>query len=207
MMQNVIGMSLTAGMSGVPQSLQLVLLFPYTSGMRFVHHCLRKGGYAEVDKVYKRAPRSTEEILHPEKYGSGKAEFITFSDADFSADLSSGESIKYRDTLGEFVISTLLGTYINDKIKVTEASAGWGGDRVVIIREGNARSYRLLWKSNWDSERDAEEFYTLLVAALTARFAGKDFSHLDRGVDAGAGRSFKGQREVTRVTLQVRWPA
>ncbi len=206
MMQNVLGMSLTTGASGVPQSLQMMLLFPYTSGLRFAHHLLRRGSYAEINKAFIRPPRSTEEILHPEKYEAGRADFITFNESDFSADLLPGEVIKYRDTLGEFQISLLLGSFISDKFSAADAAAGWAGDRIVIAAQAEATSYVLVWKTNWDSERDAREFQEALIKTFKARFPGIDFSSLEQGVDAGHGRLYKLTRAGLVLTLKIHWP-
>ena len=66
MLQNIIGASMMAPMANVPSSLQNLLIFPYTSGLRFAHEFLKDGGYKRLDKIFRSPPRSTEEILHPE---------------------------------------------------------------------------------------------------------------------------------------------
>ena len=76
MLQSVISASMVAGMGKVPKTLQSMLIFPYTSGLRFAHELLRKGGYKQIDQAFNKPPRSTEEILHPEKYFHPKKDFI-----------------------------------------------------------------------------------------------------------------------------------
>ncbi len=164
LLQNALGASISAGFSGVPQSLQLFLLFPYSSGLRFAHSKLRQGGYAAINKIFSTPPRSTEEILHPEKYGAA-VDFIEFKDEDLlAASGAPSGKIHYRDTYGEFAISVLLGNFIQNKLRATDASNGWGGDKVGIVDQ------KIVWLTNWDSEKDAREFQELFNETLTQRF-------------------------------------
>lgn len=166
-MQNVLGIAMMANASGVPQSMQSLLVFPYTSGLRFAHVLLQKGGYPEIDKAFKKVPRSTEEVLHPEKYFTDKADYKEFSDADFAAEQrATGNPVVYRDTLGEFAISALLGMYATDKSTAAQAAAGWGGDRVVVLRSADKSKRTIVWKIAWDTERDRDEFVTLFKDSL-----------------------------------------
>ena len=174
MLQNVIGGAFASSMASVPLSLQLTLLFPYTSGLRFVHTLLRKGGYAEVDNAFRASPRATTEILHPERYLSHQLVIKEFTDAELAAG-HAGEVV-YRDTVGEFAISTLLAMFLPDKGEAIEAAKGWAGDRLVVL-EGDASKpdgkmpITFLWRLAWESERDAEEFYSAYQKALKQRYA------------------------------------
>lgn len=47
------------------------LLFPYVEGARFACSLFREGGWEAVDAAYGDLPRSSAEILFPERYGSG----------------------------------------------------------------------------------------------------------------------------------------
>lgn len=152
MFQNVAGSAMMPSLREVPESLKLMLMFPYTSGLRFAHELLKKGGYKEIDKAFKSPPRSTEEILHPEKYGlEPDFKIVKAQKAD---DI---RKIKFEDTLGEFAISALLATHEPNKTTVVNASKGWGGDRVAILEDGNGVQ-TALWRINWDTQKDLEEF-------------------------------------------------
>lgn len=59
------------GLSGVPHFLARSLLFPYVEGARFACALHREGGWEAVDAAYRELPRSTAEILFPDRYGSG----------------------------------------------------------------------------------------------------------------------------------------
>ena len=169
MLQNIVGLKLMAASSGVPESLQMMLIFPYTSGFRFVHTLLRKGGYNEVNKAFKRLPRSTEEILHPELYFKSDPSFITIESADLAKDLPDPTAhLIYQDTLGEFAISVLLSEHLKNKQAAVEAARGWGGDRVAVFESGARKS--VVWRTHWDTPKDADQFYAAMLESLNARF-------------------------------------
>jgi hypothetical protein len=154
-LQNSLGTFMMPGLSQVPLSLKLMLLFPYSSGLRFAHEGLKRNGYLAINQMFKSPPKSTEEILHPEKYFGNKVDFKELP----IPSLKEGE-ILFKDTLGEFSISALLATHVADKDKVARAAAGWGGDRVVLIGQG-AIHKQAIWHIAWDSTADAAEFCSL----------------------------------------------
>lgn len=173
MLQNLISSSLVAGMSNVPQSLQMMLIFPYTSGLRFAHALLESGSYAAIDKAFKRPPRSTEEILHPQKYLSAQADFEKFDPQSLRPkEVSTSISSSYQDSLGEFVISTLLAGGTVDKNVAALAAAGWAGDEVAVFDDTAAAKRYVVWKTKWDSASDAEEFFELYVTLLSRLYSG-----------------------------------
>jgi len=160
MLQNVVGASMMDGFAEVPESLQKMVLFPYISGLRFAHNLLQKGGYEEINRALKNPPRSTEEILHPEKYFKAEPDFIVFSDKDMLIDETLKKAkVVFDDTFGEFMISALLGAHSDDKGRAARTAVGWGGDRIMLF-QGDTEDHRVLvWRLNWDSVQDAQDFY------------------------------------------------
>ena len=156
MLQTVLGKFFDFNLSSAPTVLVANLIFPYTSGLRFVHNFLKGKDYKEIDKLFQRPPRSTEEILHIEKYLQEEPDFITFSDEDvFKKFTITPQKVLYRIVVGEFNISALLkGLGIKNNIEV---ATGWGGDQVLVIEQDNAK--KILWLTAWDSEEDAKEFF------------------------------------------------
>lgn len=173
LLANVVGASILAGSYNIPLGLQLLLVFPYTSGLRFTHQKLVKGGYSQLDQVFKNPPRSTEEILHPEKYEKARPDFLVFTDQDVLTTFSKAEvEIFYGDTLGEFLISVVLSSCLEDRSEAALAARGWGGDRIVLAKQDRAdQSANLaLWKINWDSEDDAKRFTEALLSGWQRRY-------------------------------------
>lgn len=182
--QSVMSLGMTASIQSIPETLQLLLVFPYTSGLRFAHTLLKEGGYNRVNEAFKNPPRSTEEILHPEKYLESKPDFVEISDEELGFEKGSG----YRDTLGEFPISAYLAMHSKDKVAATAAAAGWGGDRVAVSKDGK----RLVWKIYWDTEKDAKEFSQMIERVKESAFPDLKFTKEgDTFIGSGTNRKAK----------------
>jgi hypothetical protein len=173
LMQNITGAMISSNLALSPPALQAILIFPYVSGLNFAHQLLRKGGYAEVDTAFRKLPRSTEEILHPEQYFLGKKGFqdLPLPLPPKGSAFSRSKAV-FDDRLGEFVISTLISSY-SGPLTASTAAAGWGGDRIAFYRGNSTEQYLLLWNTHWDSEKDAVEFFEALRGAYEKRFSMK----------------------------------
>src|SRR3712207_1264937 len=55
-----------------PRVLREQMLFPYLQGMMWVAQVYKEGGWGAVSAVYKNLPKSTEQVLHAEKYASNE---------------------------------------------------------------------------------------------------------------------------------------
>lgn len=165
--QNVLGSGIFKQGGGVPQSLYAMLIFPYTSGLRFVHSVLQESDYEGLERVFLNPPRSTEEILHPEKYRAKQPDFTIPSIESLT---KSGERVIFSDVVGEFGVSASLMLWLKDKKELREVSAGWGGDRIALLQDGATGTRRILWWSLWDTESDAVDFYKAFQGSLEQRF-------------------------------------
>lgn len=63
-------------LTALPHYVQRSLLFPYEEGMAFVSHLEARGGWELVDAAYTRTPRTSLEILEPERYLTGQTEVV-----------------------------------------------------------------------------------------------------------------------------------
>jgi hypothetical protein len=155
-----------------PKSLQMMLLFPYTSGFRFVHTALRKGGYKEVDKILNKLPKSTAEILHPELYFSNQ-NFYTFSEQELRADYIMANFTRvYQDTIGEFGLSALFTNLIGVRSEISRLTSNWFGDKLILFKREDSKEHFLVWKIKVKSEVGAKELYNFYLAALDTRYPG-----------------------------------
>ena len=153
-------------MQGVPESIKGMLMFPYTSGLRFAHAALRRGGYTVLDTVYGKLPSTTREILHPEEYFEGSVPVSIPSDAELT-----DERVLYSDVIGEFGISSLFAGSSKLKLDGVTAAVGWIGDRAVLIQsEGGKPITR--WLLRWETSHDAAEFCQAYKHLLEKRFGG-----------------------------------
>ena len=158
----------------VPAFMQERFKFPYLDGSSFVLFLKQQGGWKAVNRAHQNPPRSSEEILHPEKYENG-------TDPPRLPDLSDlavkGYDPVFEDTLGEFGIRILLSG-ANRKLAADRA-AGWGGDRAAVFERRKGGGLLLVWVTEWDTPADAAEFMDGMEEVLDRRTSGERIRHLE----------------------------
>lgn len=148
-------------LSEAPAYFRDSLLFSYFQGYAFAVAVRQKGGQALLDHAFRKdPPRSTEQILHPEKWLGRRDNPVTFVWPDLARELPGATRIAEGD-LGELGIKILLREALGDAARATAAAEGWGGDRFAVYslkKRGEKEGSRLLaWITEWDSEADAAE--------------------------------------------------
>ncbi|MHC1565743.1 MAG: hypothetical protein ACXQS6_05440 [Candidatus Syntropharchaeales archaeon] len=134
------------------RTLEAFRTFSHTRGKFFVTQLYNEGGGWElVNEAYRNPPRTTEMIMHPDKYTKGE-EGVNMSAPDLLLD---GWNMTINDTMGELFIRTMLADHIKSSNASTSAS-GWGGDRLVLYQ--NETDYLFCFNISWDSPMDADEF-------------------------------------------------
>lgn len=192
-------------MDTAPGAVGVSLVFPYLAGEAFVQALRDEGGWKAVDAAYANLPQSTEQIMHPEKYLAGEAP-VDVQIPDLAAALGEGWEFVVDDTMGELNIALLLadlepGEGISSfsgqmdlPVPALNAAAGWGGDRYALW--GDGASEVLVWKTAWDTERDASAFLRALAQHDQRRFGGVF------GNDGAAGLSLVGDGDGEAVRLR-----
>lgn len=150
-----------------PAVIRQQLLFPYVSGLDFIQ-VRWAGADGRVPPLGDALPLTTEQILHPERWGA--PEVAPPAPLDFSVAASGEWSEVYSDGLGEVDIRILLREFLSDRDRADAAAAGWDGD-VYRLLEGPGGEV-LVWVSRWDSESEATEFARAMERALEARYRG-----------------------------------
>ena len=133
------------------------LLFPYTAGQAFILPIQTAGGWSAVDDLYDDLPRSTEQILHPDKYRSGEEPVAVQLPATLAADMDEGWTETAQDTFGEFQLGVWLRESGLRASDAAAAAAGWGGDRLAVLN-GPDESWAVVMRSTWDTDADASAF-------------------------------------------------
>jgi len=128
------------------------LFFPYVEGTAYVRRTFKKGGWKEVDRLWKNPPRSTSEILHDGLRFDPAADLLT---ADGAKLAPAGSRYLYSDTLGEWTVRFLLRRTLPQD-EADEAAAGWRGDRIAFYGSGSAIAY--LWRTRFEGPAAAERF-------------------------------------------------
>ena len=134
------------------------LLFPYLAGAEFMLWW-GKSPFADTLPYGPRMPRSTEQIMHPERYERGDQPIdIQFSDTVPGS---------YEDVLGEFDIRLLMQELTGRKASNSALPLGWGGDRFRLDEANGGPA--LVWISVWDEPRYRDWFLNATGAKFKAR--------------------------------------
>jgi len=172
-------------LDSAPEYIRDGLLFPYQEGEKFVKYLHDQGGFGKVDEAFRRPPRSTEQIYHPEKYLSGE-DPVPLELGDLSGELGEGWELAYDNVLGEFDVFELLKPYMR-RDDAEEAAAGWGGNVYHYYRDAKGEKV-LIQLYAWDGEDDASEFIAAYSNYLKKRFG----SGLREEGEKGAWRTWSG---------------
>lgn len=120
----------------VPTVLKASLIAPYTDGFRFVQALRRRGGWAEVDRVWKRPPSTTEQLLHLDKYDANEGPLPVPPPPTHA--LGGGFRVALTDLMGEQTLRIVLNEHASSH-DAQQAAAGWGGDRVTLLSRPHAK--------------------------------------------------------------------
>jgi hypothetical protein len=148
-----------------PEWLRDNLMFGYLQGLTFCMSTRSRGGQKLLDYAFTTdPPRSSEQILHPEKWHTRRDDPIVIHLPDLAAELP-GYAKAAEGVMGELGIRSLLHGGLGDWERAAKAAEGWGGDRFAVY-ETKDGGRLLLWVSDWDTEADEQEFQ---VAASALR--------------------------------------
>jgi len=143
-----------ADVPGAPPVVRDQLVQPYLAGVSFARAVWERSGPSALRDAWGKPPASMEQVLHPERYFAGEGP----RSVSVSVAAPSGSKPLAEGVLGELFLRTLLG-------EGAEAAAeGWGGDAWRLWDVGGRTA--LAWRSEWDTTRDADEFWS----ALRSRF-------------------------------------
>ncbi len=156
----------------------------------------------DYERLFRNPPLSSEQVLHPEKYWVEAKRDDPIPVAIDAGSLPEGWSVAREDTLGELGLALFVEPPADRKgidgpmavmgVKYTfDAAAGWGGDRYVLLRNGEA--YLLFVATTWDRAEDAKEMKaelaklaphletSLAELASVRGVSGSGFAHEDAG--------------------------
>jgi len=128
-----------------PKFVRDLLLFPYVEGLGFIYHFRKRQPWSGMSAVYKDPPRSTTQILHPEKYLDAREDPLAVVIPDLSP-LLPGSRLVSEDDLGEFSLGAVLAFHLGDT-EGPRVAVGWRGDRYRIWEDTAGRftiAYRVI---------------------------------------------------------------
>ena len=146
------------------------IVFAALQGTLWMFGIEAQGGFDAVNDTFKHPPESTEQILHPDKWASREPPIDVQLPADLASRLGAGWKIGLQDTFGEHQ----LGVWITAAVPLgglpeppPESVVGWGGDRMALY-DGPNGSWAVVFKTVWDSAKDAAEFETAIAPKVAA---------------------------------------
>jgi hypothetical protein len=153
-LQRAIAASGTGPMLGrAPRFLRRLLTFPYAGGFGFIHEFRRRHPWAELSRLYADPPRSTTQILHPERYLDRREDPLPVSLPDLAPALGPGARRTFDDEAGEFGLAGILAEFLGDDA----TAGGWRGDRYALWGDATGTT-ALVALSLWESEPAATAF-------------------------------------------------
>jgi len=156
----------------VPPIVKRSMVAPYMDGLAFVNALRRRGGWDAVAAAWRRLPKSTEQLLHLDKYDAQEA---PESLPALPPSPSGPTRVTYSDVYGEETLRILFEEWMPARA-AREAAGGWAGDRVSAFSDGAVTS--VAWHIRYDTDAGA---LSALHAFARGALAPEDQPVDDRG--------------------------
>jgi hypothetical protein len=161
-------------LEAVPQPVIRQVYTPYLDGPGFVHRIVGTaatttfGRYGPaVERLFRRPPQSTAEILHPEKYLRGwQPAPVTLP--DLTGVLDDGWRLLREQVIGELDHRSLLGRDL-PAYWADQGAAGWAGNRAVALVD-EAGQMATVSATRWDDANAAATWAEAFAASVAARY-------------------------------------
>jgi hypothetical protein len=161
-------MESTPMLKKAPPFLKDALVFPYLDGLNFSAAVLRPEGWSALPGVFAKPPMSTQQILHPELYKSGKVPSpvtLPSMDKELGADWKKLED----NIMGEFGWKEVLKQFLGET-KATPVSDGWDGDRYVVYENKQSKKLLLITRLRLATEQDRDHFFATYSQAFAKKY-------------------------------------
>ncbi len=146
----------------LPPALERYFNFNYSECVGFVFAIYDWGGWEAVNDLYDDLPRSTEAILHPDRYLTDKDIGSIVPLPALQDELDGWERLSLAP-FGEFDVLVYLATILEDEGVAAAASTGWDGGRSAVYTkesedEGGEQQVLVHVGLAFDTEADRDEF-------------------------------------------------
>lgn len=165
-------MSKTPKLQEAPQFMKDALVFPYFGGLTFSTAILKPGGWKGLSAVFVKPPVSTQQIMHPALYKSGK---VPAPVAIPSLEKLLGPDWTKLDenVMGEFGWKEIVKQFLGEE-RAKPRAAAWDGDRYVLYEEKQTKRLILVARLRLNSEEDAGRFFGEYAEALEKKYVGHE---------------------------------
>jgi hypothetical protein len=159
----------TPTLKSAPPFLKDALIFPYISGLNFCAVVLKSSGWPALSAVFEKPPVSTQQILHPALYKSGRIP-STVSLPPLDKMLGKDWGKLDENILGEFGWKEVLKQFL-DEDRAKTLAAAWDGDRYAVYEQKETKRLILITRLHLDSEEHAARFFGQYSEALEKKYA------------------------------------
>jgi len=166
----------TPTLQNAPPFLKDALIFPYLGGLTFSAAILKDSGWSGLPGLFEKPPVSTQQILHPGLYRSGRSS-QSVALPSMKKLLGNNWSLLDENVMGEFGWKEVLKQFLDDTRAKTLAAA-WDGDKYALYEEKQSKRMVLVTRLHLDSEEHATRFSGQYSEALEKKYS--DRSNLFR---------------------------
>src|SRR6266481_1436266 len=159
----------TPTLQKAPPFLKDTLIFPYIGGLSFSAAILKNKGWDALPGVFETPPVSTQQILHPALYRSGKIP-TTVALPPLEKLLGDGWSKLDENIMGEFGWKEVFKQFL-DADRAKTLAAAWDGDRYSVFEHKQTKKLILLTRLHLDSEVHAARFFGQYSEALEKKYS------------------------------------
>jgi len=159
----------TPTLQHAPPFLKDTLIFPYLGGLTFSAAILKDSGWSGLPGLFEKPPVSTQQILHPGLYRSGRSS-QSVALPSLEKLLGNNWSLLDENVMGEFGWKEVLKQFLDDT-RAKSLAASWAGDRYALYEERNSKRMVLVTRLRLDSEEHATRFSGQYSEALEKKYS------------------------------------
>jgi hypothetical protein len=157
-------MSQSPKLQEAPPFLKDSMVFPYFGGLTFSTVILKSARWKGLSAVFDRPPVSTQQIMHPALYKSGKVP-ATVTMPSFQKLLGPDWAKLDENVMGEFGWMEILKQFLGENIAKPLAAA-WDGDRYALYEQKQTKRLVLVARLHLASEENTGQFFAQYSVAL-----------------------------------------
>ena len=157
-------MSQSPKLQEAPQFLRDSMVFPYFGGLTFSTVILKSARWKGLSAVFDRPPVSTQQIMHPALYKSGKVPAVVAMPS-FQKLLGPDWAKLDENVMGEFGWMEILKQFLGENVAKPLAAA-WDGDRYALYEEKQTKRLILVARLHLASEENTGQFFAQYSVAL-----------------------------------------
>ncbi|GAC1663025.1 MAG: hypothetical protein NVS9B4_17340 [Candidatus Acidiferrum sp.] len=151
-----------------PPFLKDTLVFPYIAGLNFSAEILKPTGWGGLSGIFAKPPVSTQQIMHPELYRSGKSPApvsLPMIDSIIGADWAKLDD----NVMGEFGWKEVLKQFLGEA-RAQNLSSAWDGDRYLVYEQKKTKRMALVTRLRLASDEQGARFFGQYSEALEKKY-------------------------------------